>query len=111
MDNTGNGYLFNPIDDTMLFVPNFSPNTNNVLWDIDDPELFVTIDNEKMQTYLYVHLSLEGSQIIHLPEYLKLDDVEKTKSGTVTFVDRDLKPLILKGGFVYSHARSDGIRG
>ena len=48
MDNTGNGYLFNPIDDTMLFVPNFSPNTNNVLWDIDDPELFVTIDNEKM---------------------------------------------------------------
>jgi WD repeat-containing protein 19 len=48
MDNTGNGYLFNPIDDTMLFVPNFSPNTNNVLWDIDDPELFVTVDNEKM---------------------------------------------------------------
>jgi WD repeat-containing protein 19 len=111
MDNTGNGYLFNPIDDTTLFVPNFSPNTNNVLWDIDDPELFVTVDNEKMQTYLYVHVSLEGSQIIHLPEYLKLDDVEKTKAGTVTFVDRDLKPLILKGGFVYSHARSDGIRG
>jgi len=24
MDNTGNGYLFNPVDDSMLFVPNFS---------------------------------------------------------------------------------------
>jgi hypothetical protein len=61
MDNTGHGYLYNPIDDTMLFVPNFSAQTNQVLWDIDDPELFVTVDNEKMQTYQYVHVSLEGS--------------------------------------------------
>ena len=55
-----------------------------------------------MQTYMYNPLSMEGAQIIHLPEYLKLDDVEKTKAGTVTFVDRDLKPLILKGGFVWA---------
>jgi len=29
----------------------------------------------------------------------------------VTYYDRDLKPIILKGGFVYSHARADGVRG
>lgn len=23
IDNTGNGYLYNPVDNTMLFVPNF----------------------------------------------------------------------------------------
>lgn len=111
MDNTGNGYLYNPIDDSSIFIPNFSSQTNQVLWDIDDPNLFVTVDTEKMQTYLFCSMSLEGSQIIHLPEYLKLEEVEKTKPGVVTFLDRDLKPLILKSGFVYSHARSDGIRG
>lgn len=29
----------------------------------------------------------------------------------MTYLDRDLKPLILKNGFVYSHAISDGITG
>lgn len=48
MDNTGNGYLFNPVDDSMLFVPNFSGTTHTVLWDIDEPNLLVTVDNEKM---------------------------------------------------------------
>jgi hypothetical protein len=110
MDNTGNGYLYNPIDDSQVFVPNFSPQTNKVLWDVDDPNLFVTVDSEKMQTYLFSPLSLDGASIIHLPEYLKLEEVEKNKAGVVTFVDKDLKPLILKGGHVYSHSRSDGIR-
>jgi hypothetical protein len=64
-----------------------------------------------MHTYFYSSLSLEGPQIVHLPEYLKLEEVEKNKPGVVMFVDRDLKPCILKGGFVYSYARSDGIRG
>lgn len=95
----------------MHFIPNFSAGTENVLWDIDDPNIFVTVDKEKMQTYLYIPYSLEGSSIIHLPEYLKLDEVDKNKPGVITFVDKDLKPIILKGGFVYSHARTDGIRG
>jgi len=111
MDNTGNGYLYNPIDDSSIFVPNFSSKTYNVLWDIEDQNLFVTVDVEKMQCYLFTGTSLEGAQIIHLPEYLKLDEVDKNKQGVVTFVDRDLKPIILKSGFVYSYARQDGIRG
>ncbi len=71
----------------------------------------MTVDKEKMQAYLYVQLSLDGPQIIHLPEYLKLDEVDKNKPGVITFVDKDLKPIILKGGFLYSHAKTDGIRG
>jgi WD repeat-containing protein 19 len=71
----------------------------------------VTVDKEKMQTYLHCSMSLEGTQIIHLPEFLKLEEVDKNKPGVVTYVDRDLKPVILKNGFVYSHTKSDGIRG
>ena len=111
VDNTGNGYLYNPVDDTSIFVPNFQASTKNVLWDIDNPNLFVTVDEEKMQTYLFTPLTLEGPQIIHLPEHLKLEEVDKNKEGVVTYVDKDLKPIILKSGFVYSHSRNDGIRG
>jgi hypothetical protein len=37
--------------------------------------------------------------------------VEKQKAGVVTHIDHDMEPIILKDGFVYSHARADGIRG
>lgn len=56
-------------------------------------------------------MSLDGAQIIHLPEWLKLEEVNTNKAGLVTYLDRDLKPLILKNGFVYSHAISEGITG
>lgn len=79
VDNTGNGYLFSPVDDSMHFIPNFAAATDSILWDLDDSNLFITVDKEKMQAYLFVNLSLEGPQIIHLPEYLKLDEVDKNK--------------------------------
>ncbi len=81
------------------------------MFDLDDRNLFVTVDPEKIQTYLCAAVSLEGSSIIPLPEYLKLDEIDKQKPGVVTYLDRDLKPIILKSGFVYSHARTDGVRG
>jgi hypothetical protein len=65
----------------MIFVPNFQPDTHNVLWDIDEPNLFVTVDKQKMQTYLFKPLSLDGPAIVHLPEYLKLEEVEANKAG------------------------------
>jgi WD repeat-containing protein 19 len=92
-------------------IPNFSSETKNVLWDLEDRNLFITVDSDKMSTYLFVPISLDGSSIIHLPEYLKLDEVDKAKPGVITYIDKDLKPIILKGGFVYSYSRSDGIRG
>lgn len=92
-------------------IPNFSATTVKVLWDLDDSNMFVTVDIDKMNTYLYVPLSLEGPSIIHIPEYLKFDEVDKQKPGVITYIDKDLKPIIVKGGFVYSYARADGIRG
>ena len=111
IDDTGNGYLFNPVDETSILIPNFQAETKSVLWDLGDQNLFASVDTEKMQTYLYTPLSMEGPTIIHLPEYLKLDEVDKQKPGVVTIIDRDMTPVILKDGYVYSNTRTDGIRG
>jgi WD repeat-containing protein 19 len=111
VDKTGGGFFYNPIEDSSIMIPNFSATTLKVLWDLDDGNLFITIDADKMNTYLFVPLSLDGPSILHLPEYLKLEEVDKQKPGVITYLDKDLKPIILKGGFVYSYARSDGIRG
>jgi WD repeat-containing protein 19 len=60
---------------------------------------------------MYVSLSLEGPAIIHLPEFLKLDEIDKNKNGVSIFIDKELRPIIMKSGFVYSHAKTDGVRG
>ena len=46
-----------------------------------------------------------------MPEYLRIEELDKPKPGVVTAFDTDLKPIILKDGYVYSQARADGIRG
>ncbi len=60
IDATGNGFFFNPVTQTSIMIPNFSSETINVLFDLDDRNLFVTVDKDKMSTYLFVPLSLEG---------------------------------------------------
>ena len=77
VDKTGGGFFFNPVEDTSIMIPNFSATTLKVLWDLDESNLFVTIDVEKMNTYLFVPLSIDGPTISHLPEYLKLEEVDK----------------------------------
>jgi WD repeat-containing protein 19 len=111
IDNTGCGYLYNPVDDSVSLLPNFSGNTTNVLWDLDDQHIFATVDGVKMQTYMFVPCSLDGPSIVHLPEYLKLEDVDKSLAGVVTEIDRDISPIILKNGHVSSHSKTEGIRG
>jgi len=49
IDATGNGYLYNPIDDTQLMIPNFSGDgVYAVLYDLNDRNMFVTVDAEKL---------------------------------------------------------------
>jgi len=46
-----------------------------------------------------------------MPEYLKLDEIDKEKPGVVTLIDKDMTPVILSDGYIYSSTRVDGIRG
>ena len=76
--------MLNPVDESLIMIPNFHSETDTVLWDVEDQNLFVTVAGDSMHTYLYLPLSLEGPQIIHLPEFLRLDEVDKPKAGVVT---------------------------
>lgn len=111
IDNTGCGYLYNPVDDSIALIPNFNATVKNVVWDIDSPNVFATVEPTKMNTYLYLQTSLEGPTIIHLPRYSKLEDVNQVCDGIVTNITDDLTPIVLKTGYIYSHSKSEGMRG
>lgn len=76
--------MLNPVDESLIMIPNFQAETDSVLWDIDDQNLFITVAQDMMHTYMFLPLSLEGPSIVHLPEYLRIDEVDKPKPGVVT---------------------------
>ena len=111
IDNTGCGYLYNPVDDSMALVPNFSSTVSKAIWDVTHPNMFITYDKGKLNTYLYMQTSLDGPTILHLSRFNKLEDVDKNTQGVETQIHRDLTPIMLKNGYVYTHSPAEGIRG
>jgi len=110
IDSTGCGFLYNPVNGSSLTLPNFSANTEKVLWDIDNQNLFCTFEREKILTYLYVQYSLEGSTVIHLPEYTTFNEIETHAEGNVTPISPETKPVMLKSGYVFCHSK-EGLKG
>ena len=43
VDDKSDGLLYNPINDAILEVPNFSPSTNGVLWENYPPDRVIIV--------------------------------------------------------------------
>lgn len=111
IDNTGCGYLYNPVDDSMALIPNFSSSVTKAIWDVNHPNMFITYDKGKINTYLYKQTSLDGPTIIHIPRYSKIEDLDKSTQGVETKIGKDSNPIMLKSGYVYTHSPAEGVRG
>ncbi len=110
IDSTGCGILYNPVNGTTITLPNFSANTEKVLWDIEDQNTFCTFEREKVLTYLYVQYSLEGSTVIHLPEFTTFEEIETHSAGNVTYIAPENQPVLLKNGYLFHHSK-EGLKG
>lgn len=112
VDSTGCGYLYNPADDSIALIPNFSSTAKiNVVWDIESPTIFATVESTRINTYMYLATSLDGPTIVHLPRYNRIEEVFSNAEGVVTKISDDLNPIILKSGYIYSHSKSEGMKG
>eukprot|EP00743_Colponemidia_sp_Colp-15_P004281 GILK01004618.1.p1 GENE.GILK01004618.1~~GILK01004618.1.p1 ORF type:complete len:1398 (-),score=319.35 GILK01004618.1:169-4362(-) len=63
VDATGSGYVYNPVNDHALAIPDFSAMTERVLWDTEDKNIFVTIDSQLFQTYCYAPVTVYGPKV------------------------------------------------
>lgn len=95
----------------MALIPNFSATVTKALWDVGQPNMFVTYDKGKLNTYLYMQTSLDGPTILHLCRFNKIEDVDLNTQGVETKIHRDLTPILLKRGYIYAHSPAEGIRG
>lgn len=46
VDSLNRGWLFSPVDDSKCLIDKFPPSIENVLWDANDPNMFVAVDTK-----------------------------------------------------------------
>lgn len=70
MDSKNDGYLYNPVNDTTLKIPNFPAGTEGVLWEVMHTErhIFVVYDSNTVYTYIYIRESINGSEVRYIGE-------------------------------------------
>ncbi|XP_076446829.1 WD repeat-containing protein 19-like isoform X2 [Babylonia areolata] len=67
IDDKSDGYVLNPVMDTVVDIPDFSPTVQGVLWEHWplDKGVFIAYDQEKIYTYVYCRESIKGSQVVY----------------------------------------------
>ncbi|XP_054709280.1 LOW QUALITY PROTEIN: WD repeat-containing protein 19-like [Uloborus diversus] len=65
VDSKSSGFIYNPVDSSLLSIPDFRPNVKKVLWD-NWPHckgVFMTFDEERADSFIYIRDSIEGSKV------------------------------------------------
>ena len=107
-DITGGGFLYTPINETKLTIPNFSSSVSQVLWDEADLNMFITCMADRLNGYLYSPVTLYGSTVDPLRELLSIEDLDRNTRDSVTMLDKGNKPLLVNKGVVFCHSESTG---
>lgn len=68
IDEKSDGYVLNPVMDTVVNIPDFSPTVQGILWEHwpMDKGAFIAFDQEKISTYVHCRESIKGSKVVHV---------------------------------------------
>ena len=88
-DEKGDGYVYTPLDDSLIEIPDMGAGTRGLLWDQSplDRGVFATFDGSKLHGYLFLRDSMYGPQC---------ESLRETSPG------EGYCPLLLYGGEVWS---------
>jgi len=94
VDEEHRGNLYNPVNDQIKEIPDFSPNVSAVLWDCSDPNVFIAIDGVNFSVYVYAHTTVNGPSVTHIGQ-------SAASPGST--------PILLNNGTVVSQMKSGEI--
>eukprot|EP00442_Polarella_glacialis_P052045 CAMPEP_0115153154 /NCGR_PEP_ID=MMETSP0227-20121206/66564_1 /TAXON_ID=89957 /ORGANISM="Polarella glacialis, Strain CCMP 1383" /LENGTH=1373 /DNA_ID=CAMNT_0002563853 /DNA_START=51 /DNA_END=4172 /DNA_ORIENTATION=- len=63
IDNSGAAWLYNPVNDDCIAIPNFPMTAEKVLWDTSDSTVFVACDQLNLYTFVYSQVEVGGSGV------------------------------------------------
>lgn len=94
IDENHTGNLYNPVNDQIKPIANFSANTTSVLWDVADPNVFISTDGVNFSVYVYADMTISGPTVTHIGQSV-------TSPGSL--------PILLHNGGVVAQSKSGEI--
>lgn len=104
VDNLGKGYLYNPVNESIISLNNDQEITN-ILWDNTDQNIFAAIMKSAVpiaNTYTLTESSLEGAKVTLLKNFTCLEELDSQK---ISAYNQQLEvgcfPFFLNNGYLY----------
>ena len=111
IDELGKVLVYSPVTETVLQIYDELPgNFNRAIWDKDDPNVFIGIDNTNTKVYSFnlILNSLQGPYIRTLKEMDYLEDLDKEKvNPVVTTLENGSYPFLLESGSLFVFHKQD----
>eukprot|EP00927_Polykrikos_kofoidii_P000378 TRINITY_DN10136_c0_g1_i1.p1 TRINITY_DN10136_c0_g1~~TRINITY_DN10136_c0_g1_i1.p1 ORF type:complete len:1380 (-),score=277.95 TRINITY_DN10136_c0_g1_i1:218-4357(-) len=63
IDSVGAAWLYNPVNDDCISIPDFPLSADTILWDTVDPSVFVASDQSNFYTFVYTQVEVGGSGV------------------------------------------------
>lgn len=103
IDETHAAYLYNPVDDQVVPVEKFSGSADKILWDISNPNIFVTSDSKKFTTYIYSSQTTKG------PTVRAIRQVANSSLVAHTERPEGFSPVVLQDGKIICQSQSGAL--
>lgn len=134
IDNLGKGFLYNPINESVISINN-EFEFLNIIWDTQDSNTFAAYTRtnqvknfskinkiinlnlyililfynkiKKIYTYFFVESSLEGPKVNIIKDYAYLEEIQNSKIAPYSMkLDSGCYPFYLNNGFLYYYAKN-----
>eukprot|EP00817_Percolomonadidae_sp_ATCC50343_P006499 CAMPEP_0117428804 /NCGR_PEP_ID=MMETSP0758-20121206/8434_1 /TAXON_ID=63605 /ORGANISM="Percolomonas cosmopolitus, Strain AE-1 (ATCC 50343)" /LENGTH=1219 /DNA_ID=CAMNT_0005215371 /DNA_START=468 /DNA_END=4125 /DNA_ORIENTATION=- len=103
VDETHAAYLYNPVNDAITSIKPFSGSAEKVMWDVSDPNCFITSDKNKFNTYVYSPNTARG------PEVIAVKQVDSNQLLSTTDRPDGFTPIFMMNGRVICQMTSGSI--
>ncbi|CAD8104509.1 unnamed protein product [Paramecium primaurelia] len=98
INNKGQGFLFETSLEILTKIPIFPEKTERIIWDQQDPNLFVTQEDILLTTYIVNKNNLKQEMVHPVLEYLSHEDLHKPTDPSVTKIEKGVQVLSLTNG-------------
>ncbi|EGR31945.1 WD repeat protein [Ichthyophthirius multifiliis] len=111
IDNKGLAFVFETASEQFLPLQNFPQRTERIIWDQKDPNLFVTVENDKLLTFIINKNSINGTIIQPVQELLAIEQIKQPGQPVLTILERGIKPIALTNGYLKCFTANGTIAG
>ena len=107
IDDTNEGYIYSPVDDSICNIENFGMDTDKILWDTSEWGVFIASEAKHFVTYVYAPHTRWGPKCTPVTKY-QSDRPSGEVDKMVTDKPAGFTPILVRAGGVVCQMSSNG---